>query len=157
MDTRTFRPQFAYALGRDDDAEWVRWQDLTSSTVREAAEAIDDPEHQTDFLYLILSFQEELGSGMTLGEAVEQGNERRGRVLIAKQTLGTMTEDGIDAEMLADRIVSRHPEVTPEDALAAAERCFDEMAAAEQNASPEDRLGHAEELEQYARATGRGW
>ena len=79
------------------------------------------------------------------------------RVQLAKQTLNTMAELEIDAQMLADRIVELHPEVTPEEALAAAEGCFDDMAAAEQDASPDERLAHAEELEQYARATGRGW
>jgi len=80
-------------------------------------------------------------------------DERESLPRLAEETMAGMTEDAVSEEMLATRMVELYPELDRADADAAARCCFDHMAARELEAP----LAHADELEKYARATGRGW
>ena len=101
METRIFRPRFAYALGRGPDATWKQWQELTADDLDAAEQHIDDAEHRAEFAAFVSACVAYMTPDGTLGEAV-----------------------------------AKH--------------------AAELRQRAASAFGHADELERYARATGRG-
>jgi len=80
-------------------------------------------------------------------------DERERLARLGEAVLAGMTESAVSEQLLADRIVEQRPDLGRAEAEAAAHGCFERMAARE----AENPLEHAEQLERYARATGRGW
>ena len=67
---KLFKPQFAYTLGRGDDAIAKQWQHLTEADLDVAAEGIENGEHAAEFVRFVGGYREKLADGATLGEAV---------------------------------------------------------------------------------------
>lgn len=64
----TFRPQFAYPLGRGDDAPWIAFSCMTLADGERAAEFIPDRAHRGEFEGFLNAHREQLADGKTLGE-----------------------------------------------------------------------------------------